>query len=603
MTFSRVAFFALLLCTVIARESAAAESPKKLKVRSVIFEGNQAFSDYRLKKVMLTRRSSFLSRNYYHQNIFEDDLTNLVVFYQNNGYLDAKIEDSRVTADSAAGNVDIFIKISEGELTYVEDVSLFGNVVYGDSLLLRKIKFRAGDPFKRRMISDAALSILTLYADNGYLDAEVHPDVRVNSEQHRALIDFIIDEHDQYRISGIRIVGLEKTKPKVVERELTFHSGDVAQRAQLLESQRRLYLTGLFQSVFIRPGPTSSGDSTDGSLPGYKDILVELKENESIEFNVAVGYGTVEKARARLGIYNNNIAGTARKFGLTPKISFVNRGLEASYTEPWTLGLRWRTDVSVLFDYSEEPGYNLTRKAGRITLGRTFGRHSSIALSFRNEDSRLTNVQVSPVPDELNSFIRSLTLTPIYDTRDNLFNSHDGVYLEWSQELAGSFLGGTDTFLRSILRTKFFHSLRPSTVLATALEIGWMDHLGGVSEIPLNERFYAGGPSSLRGFGYQMVGPLDLNGIPIGGQFKVVCNVLEVRQAVYKIMGIALFGDAGNVWWQVDDFQLKDVRADLGVGLRVNTPIGIVRGDYAVNPWPRSGEADWQLYFNVGQAF
>ena len=105
---------------------------------------------------------------------------------------------------------------------------------------------------------------------------------------------------------------------------------------------------------------------------------------ESIEFNVSLGYGTVEKTRAKAGIYFNNIFGTARKFGITPRISFVYRGIEASFTEPWTFGTRWRTDVNAWIDHVEEPGYDLLRRGGRVTLGRNLGRFTSVSLAYRN---------------------------------------------------------------------------------------------------------------------------------------------------------------------------------------------------------------------------
>jgi outer membrane protein insertion porin family len=573
------------------------EAPKKLKVRSVTFEGNQAFGYENLKRVMLTRPSGFLSRSHYYPQIFQDDLDNVMLFYQQNGYLDAQITDTVVNIDSTEWVVQVYIRISEGELTRVEGVAVFGNAVFSDSLLVRKIGIKAGDPFRRMKIQDASLSILSLYANKGYLEAEVKPDIRINSETHRALIDFGIQEKAQFTIGEIRLEGSKKTRPRVVRRELLFRKGKVINYSRLLESQRRLYLTGLFQSVFIRPQPPASGDFTT------KDVLVQLQENESFEFNLAVGYGSVEKARTRIEVFNTNLAGTALKAGLTTRISFVGRGLEASFTEPWTLGFRWRTDVNLLLEYLEEPGFDLTRKGGRLVIGRTFGKRSTASLTYRYEQAKLSNIEVSTIPEELKSNLRTLMLSAIYDTRDNLFNSKSGAYLEWNNELAGSFLRGTDTFVRSIGRLKYFHPWRPSTIVATAVEIGWMDFFGTSKDIPLNERFYAGGPNSLRGFGYRLVGPLDAERDPIGGRVKVAWNIVEIRQSLYKMIGLAFFADVGNVWAQPKDLHFGDLRTCAGLGLRANTPIGIVRLDYGMNLKPEEEEESAKLYFNMGQAF
>lgn len=592
----------LILCLVVfglalGSDARAAQTPAKLKVGSVTFQGNQNFSDRQLRKVMLTRPSRFLSLSYYYSDVLHDDLENLVLFYQQNGYLEAQITDTTIGTDTAKQVVDVRIFISEGELTRVEGVTVLGNTVFADSLLLQRIGIAVDDPFMRTRLQEAALSLLTLYANQGYLEAEVVPDVRVNPETHRALIDFVIRERQQFTIAEIRMDGLKKTKPQVIRRELLFRPGEVIRYSRLLESQRRLYLTGLFGSVFVRPQAAVSGDSTK------KDILIELQESESIEFNVAAGYGSVEKARGRIEFFNTNWEGTARKFGLATKASFISRSIEGSFTEPWTLGVPWRTDVNLLVEYLEEPGYNLNRIGARLVVGRGFGKRSTASVTYRHERAELSHVEVSPVPEDLESNLRSLTLSLIYDTRDNLFNSTRGVYAEWKNEMAGSFLSGTDTFVRSVGRFKFFHRLRGSTIVGTALEVGWMDVFGGSKNIPLNERFYAGGPNSLRGFGYQLVGPLDGDGDPTGGRLKVVWNLVEIRQSVYKMIGLALFADVGNVWSEPEGSHFSDLRTSSGVGLRANTPVGMVRLDFSVNLEPKEGESDTKLYFNMGQAF
>jgi len=593
----RFAFHLLTLFLFSASALLAQEPPKKLKVSSVSFEGNQAFEQGRLKRVMLTRPSGFLSRSYYHREIFEDDLRSLLLFYQQNGYLEVEIADTQVVVDTIKREVDIRIVLFEGELTTVEGVGIFGNTIFGDSLLLRKIKVKSGDPLKPARIQDASLAVLSLYADNGYLEAEMNPDVRINYETHRALVDFALEEKSQFSIAEVRMEGLGGTRPNVVRRELLFRSGEVIKYSRLLESQRRLYLTGLFQSVFIRPQPAASGDS------GSKDILIELKENEPLEFNVAAGYGSVEKVRGRVEVFNSNLAGTALKAGLTLRASFIGRAAEASFTEPWTLGLPWKTDINLLAEYLEEPGFDIFRKVGRLAFGRTFGKRSTASLTYRYEDAELSNVQVEDVPPELKSNLRTLTLSLIYDTRDNLFNSTRGLYAEGRNELAGSFLSGTDSFVRLTGRLKYFYPWKRSTILATSLEIGWMDFFGTSKDIPLSERLYAGGPNSIRGFGYRLVGPLDAQGDPIGGRFQLVWNLLEIRQSIYKMIGGVIFADVGNVWPSATEFRLKDIRTSAGVGLRVNTPIGIARLDYGINLKPKEGEPEGKLYFSMGHAF
>jgi outer membrane protein insertion porin family len=597
MSFAKWAFIFVLSYLVLVPNIRGEEAAGRFRVESVTFEGNQAFTDKRLHKVLLTQPSRFLSPSHYHPEILDEDLNNLVLFYQQNGYLDAQVIDHQVNMDSVGRKVRIHIQINEGELTQVEGVTVFGNNVFSDSLLLQKIKIKMGDPLKQRRIEEATLSILSLYADDGYLEAQVKPDVRIDSATHLALIDFVISERVQFKVGEIRMEGLEKTRPGVVRRELLFAPGEVIRYSRLLESQRRLYLTGLFYSVFIQPQPAASGDSAT------KDILLDIKENQSIEFNLAAGYGSVEKARGRMEIFNNNLAGTALKAGASAKLSFIGRGTELSFTDPWTFGLRLRTDANLMLEYLEEPGYDIDRRVGRLVIGRAFGKRSNISCGYSYQNAKIKNIRVSDIPDQLETNLRTLTLSLILDTRDNLFNSTQGTCIEWKNELAGSFLKGTDTFVRSVGRFRYFYPWKRSTIFATALEVGWMDFFGESKDIPLSERFYTGGTNSLRGFGYQLVGPLDAEGDPFGGRFKLVWNLLEIRQALYKMFGMALFAEVGNVWSKPSNFNIEDIRTSAGLGLRVNTPVGIMRLDYGINLQPKKGEPGGKLYFSMGHAF
>ena len=577
--------------------SARAASPEDPKIGSVRFEGNEAFTEERLYRLMFSRPSRFLRSSRYRPEVLKSDLRNLELFYRQSGYLEAQITDHGVEADTVRGEVQIRIQVSEGELTRLEGVGVFRNRVLSDEELLAKADMRSGDPFERKKMEDALAAMLMLYADNGYVDAEVTPEVRINTETHRALIDFSVRERVQCSIGEIRLVGLEKTRPYVARRELRFRPGDVVKYSRLLESQRQLYMTGLFQSVFVRPELVAGADST------RRDVLVELKENLAGEFSASVGYESLEKFRGKLEVSNSNLRGTARKLGLITRISFINRGVEVSFTEPWTLGTRWRTDVNGMVDYEEEPGYDQNRIGGRVTFGRSFLRRSTAMITYRQEKVKLSHIRVTPAPEDTRTHIRSLRLSLLYDTRDNLFDSRKGTYGEWSNEIVGSFLGGTNSFVRSLLRVKRFHTLNPATILGTSLEVGWMDASGGLEEIPLNERFYAGGPNSLRAFEDQRAGPLDENRLPLGGRVKIVWNMLEVRRAIYKIVGGVFFVDVGNVWSASEQVDLRDLRTSVGIGLRVNTPVGLARLDYGVNADPQEGEPGGKVYFSMGQVF
>jgi outer membrane protein insertion porin family len=383
----------------------------------------------------------------------------------------------------------------------------------------------------------------------------------------------------------------------VVKRELAFARGDTARPARVLESQRRLYRTNLFSSVFLRLQPAVDSNTT------ARDVLIECTEAETGAFNAAVGYGSVERVRGRVEIATRNLMGTARQISLALAASRISQSIEGSFTEPWTLGTRWRTDLSALYGFIDEPGYEAERWLVRSVLGRQLGRNTNIAFALRTENAVLRDVMIDEIPEDIGSNTRSLTVSLRYDTRDNFFAPARGLYGEWINEVAGALLGGTNSFTRTVIRGKTFVSVARATVLGSSVEMGWIGFLGGTDSIPFNERFYAGGPVSLRGFNYQSVGPLAQTGTPLGGRYKLVWTVLEIRQVLYKMFGAAAFFDLGNVWSDADAINLSDLRTAAGIGLRAGTPIGIVRVDFAVNLDPRGDEPPNRWHVAAGHAF
>ena len=597
MKASHIIFAMVIILAIASAAGWSADMPKRFQVRSVSMTGNEHFETDRIKGFMLTHPSRFMNKVYFYPEVLSDDLANIKAFYRQNGYLQADITDTSISYDSAARKVDVAFTLSEGQITLIEGITIFGSDFFSDSTVRSFLSVQMDDPLRRRSIQEGIMNILGQYAEHGYLDAAATPDVKLNDESHRAMIDIFITEGNKSSADSIVVNGLEKTNRNVVIRELLFKRGQTIQYSKLLKSQRQLYLTGLFESVFIKPVPPASGE------PGKKDIQIDLKERQSGDFGVMVGYGTIEKLRGRIELNTNNLAGTARKAGAQAEANYIKQNITGSFSEPWTLGTRWRTDINGFLEFRQEPSYDLRSYGFITTLGRPLWYHTNINISYKFSNNQISHVTVDSAITELNPRIRSLSLSIIHDSRDNLFNPTSGTYATWTNELAGSFLQGTNTFGKSTLQLKYFRRISRETVFASALEIGILAYLGSDEEIPLNERFFTGGPTSIRGLGYQLAGPLDTANAPLGGNFKLVWNVCEIRQTVYKIFGIAGFVDMGNVWSQAEDFHLKDIRVSVGGGLRLSSPIGLLRLDAAAIIDARKDEDKSRIFIGIGQAF
>ncbi len=599
----------LLILLVAVRLEAQGQAPVKPpkterpKVASVRFIGNKAFKSSHLGRLLLTQKWRFWAPTRYFPEVFQQDLETLRLFYEQQGYLDARIVNTQVKENPQSNTVNIVIELSEGSLTRVGEITISGNRALGEGELLGKMRTRVGAPFQPPQVREDILDLMRLYAEYGYLEADVRPDIRIDSSQRLAAIRFTVEEKNRFRIGRIRLEGYEKTRPRVIQREITFQPGEIVRYSRLVETQQLLFRTGLFQSVFVTPVPPASGE------PDLKDILVEVKESQSTEINASVGYSSVGKLGANAELKSSNIAGLALRAGLDGGIDFQKWGVGASFTEPRLFGTRIRTDLNLRFEQLKEPGYDLTHIVSDLQLSRLLGARSQASLGYKYERAAISRARIEPLPTDLDSDLHSLVLAYALDTRNDLLNPTRGFYADWRNEL-GQDLPLADPasvrfnpYLRSTGSARGYFPLSPSTVLASALSAGWLTHLATEEVFPLNQRFYTGGPNTLRGYDYQQVGPQDINGTPLGGSLMVVWNVFELRQVLFRILSAAIFLDAGGVWPRLQDFSLSDVRIGFGAGLRLNTPIGVVRLDGALKAERREGESPGAVYLSVGQTF
>ena len=197
-----------------------------------------------------------------------------------------------------------------------------------------------------------------------------------------------------------------------------------------------------------------------------------------------------------------------------------------------------------------------------------------------------------------------MQLTSIRDSRDSQFNTTSGSYIDLRFESAGGFLKGTHTFVKITGEGRFFYHPKktPLIILCHRIMLGWMDNFGKSKIIPLNERFYAGGAGSVRGYGRSKVGPEDSDGNPDGGKIIFITN-MEMRFPIYKKIGATVFWDMGNVWRHISDIDLLKIRHGVGVGLRYNSPLGILRVDAGLKIDKRYNEKIGDIYFTLGQIF
>lgn len=591
----RYIFYFFLLVTGFQLLGRTAGDSDKMVVHSLDIEGNVYFREEALKQLMVCRPGWLWQHRYYRPELFAMDLENVQKYYRQHGFLEIRISNYSANIDSVNHTVDLTVQLQEGKQTYIEGIHLFGNEAFADSLLESKLKVRTGHPLIVREIDQSQNNLLQFYADHGFLDAQVTVDIKTNPESHRTILDFSISEHEISRLRRILLKGIQKTKPTVLLREIAVDSGDVIRYSQLLKSQRKLYLTGLFQYAYIRPAPI------DSAFQGQRDIAVEVQENQYGEFNTSFGYGSEDKLRVRSEIAHKNVHGTARGVGFQCWLSFIRRGLMISATDPWLFHQPVKADANLVTEYKEEPGYHSLRSGGQAIFGRSLGQFSVVHFTLRQDFTRFSHVKTLP-DEKAKANLSSLKWSVNYDTRNNLFDTQQGLYTSFSYELARAVFDEPLLFHRYEADVRMFGSFW-QMVIGSGVEFGWMTSRVSIRSIPLNERYYVGGQGSVRGFDYKKLGPLNPDGVPTGGLVRMVWHVTEMRYPLYRSLKGAFFLDAGNCWDSIKSMQNSSLRTAFGAGLRLHSFLGIVRVDYAHKLDRLPGEKPGAWVFNMGHSF
>jgi outer membrane protein insertion porin family/translocation and assembly module TamA len=436
------------------------------------------------------------------------------------------------------------------------------------------------------------------------------PDVRLERERsqrdvpgERLVSERIwIESGPRVRILSQRIVGLERTRQSFVERRLTPRPGEWFSQSAVDQSFRKLYRSGLFEQVSIRLEPGTAQE---------RALSVELREAEARELFAEPGYGTFEGARLRAGYRDQNLWGSGRALRLEGLLAERAQRSEIGLTDPDFGGDEVLGDISVGYERRERPAFT---REGLIFASRlTWPLAPAVQMSgeYRFAQSDLSELAVDPGADpELASAlsevdVASLLLAPSYDTRDRLFTPSRGLFARFGLEWASALLGSQADFLRLTATVNWYLELdrEPRSVLALSARAGVIAALGGTPEVPFQERFFLGGPTSVRAFEEDRLGPKDGDGTPLGGNSTQMLSA-EWRRQLVGALDAGVFYDLGAV----DPSGALTIERSLwqggpGFGVRYLLPVGPLRLDLGYNQDPGPFDSTWVLALAVGLSF
>lgn len=584
------------------------EEGPSTRIKGIYISGNRTFPDKQILKLIKTRRDTLFTSGFFKEDTFDEDLERIRAFYRNAGFADVKV-DYELKYGPERQRMYITLYIDEGKRYLAGSIGIAGYVLFPEEDIRKSLKMREGDVFSQYNLRQDMVRIQRFYFERGYISAEVEAETALNEATHAVDVVYNIVENELAYVDKVRVRGNTKTKDEVIRRELRIVPGEPFHGGKLQRSKERLYNLGYFEEVTY--------DIEPGVSPDRKELVITVKETKTGEFSFGAGYSSLDQFVGFVQITQKNFdlfnfpafTGGGQSLGLRAEFGTVRQNFDLSFTEPWLFGRPLLFGVDGYNRTYELDDYDEERRGGDIRLGKDLTEYVRANLMYKLED-----VEVFDIADEASSDVwdeegtsrkSSLTLGLTCDTRDSIFSPTRGTVLNWTGEYAGGALGGDKDFykMRGLI-SAYFTPIERLT-LELKLRAGVTEEFDDSTTVPLYERFYAGGATTIRGYDERMVGPIDPESAePIGGKTMLIGNI-EFTFPIIEVIKGAVFYDIGNVWYDSYDFDLDDLSSGAGVGIRIKTPIGPVRLDYGYGLDYRDTDKDQNgmFYFSISRGF
>ncbi len=575
---------------------------KKIYIKEISFEGNTTFDSGDLEDVIETSEKGWLSwltaSGLLDRDLLNQDASRVVAFYNNHGFLEARVGEPVVTQEQEW----LYIKfiIDEGPRFKVGTVTIEGDLIADKQIILDMLSIRNEEFLSRKVLREDILRITDFYAEQGFAFADIRPNMNKSQTGSRVDLDLVVDKGELVYINRIAITGNSRTRDNVIRRELEISEGGVFDAKGIRTSSQKLQRLDFFEEVNVTPEPALD--------PSKMNIAINVKEKSTGQFSIGAGYSSVDNLILMGELSENNFLGLGHRVAISANIG----GSSSRYNLSWTNPRFNDSNVSVgadLFNWEREyDDYTKKSTGGAIRLGHPLWGKWRMYESYSYTDTDLSDV--SPNASFIIRESEDIPITSavkasfVRDTRDKLYGATRGSRNSLSVKYAGGILGGDSQFTKAEGSSSWYFPLPLSTVFHVLGAAGkvWENEKG---KLPVYERFYLGGMSTIRGFEYGKVSPIDpLTLDRIGGDRMWYTNI-ELVVPVLKeqgVFGVAFF-DAGNSLAEDQDFTFDEVAKAVGLEVRWLSPMGPLRVVWGYNLDPLRDEPQSVWDFSIGGQF
>jgi outer membrane protein insertion porin family len=602
---------------------------KEVKVESISFEGDSAFTDGDLRGAMdeTSERHwwKFWSSAKFDRKKYDEDKTKIIQYYRKHGYRDAEILSDSIGYSDDKKLMFIHMNLKEGEQYKIRRITWEGNTVYPDAALNERLNIIPGEVYNAEKFeqnlrgNEDQTDVASLYLDNGYLRFNLEPkEVRVGADS--IDINITVYEMNQFKLAHVNIKGNTKTQEKVIRRELYSRPNDYFSRAAIVRSIRQLSQLNYFNPEKIKPDYVLVDEKT-------VDLTFDVEEKSSDNINASVGYSGAYGMTGAIGFTINNFsisepltggAGQILNFEWMFGEGSRYRTFTLGFTEPWLFDTPTLMGVT-LYSTRQIYTFDYERTGGSVRIGRRFRWPDDY---FRGDwivDGQVNNVRDGAgLYREGKNTQFSVTQVISRNSVDNpIFPTTGSTFSLSTQMSGGPVLPGNIDYHKWVVSGEWYLPLFNSSKLALYLNsmYGYIGLFYKDSYVQPVDLFFMGGTglgyistTPLRGYEDQSVGPRDANGSVFGGK-AMAKQTIELRFAI-SIQPIPIyvlgFAEGGNVYESFSRADFFDLKRSAGLGARIQiNPIGMIGFDYGYgfdDVYPLDGKPDgWKFHFVFGR--
>ncbi len=594
------------------------------RIKSINITGNHRFSEEELLKNFELEPSSkgWFPNDEYSSSKLTADLEALKSFYLDRGYIQFEVSSQQVTISPDRKDINLTINIREGEPFTLSEVSLGGKMVVDESELRALFTFREGDTFSRKNINQVITAIKKRLGEEGYAFADVRVVTGVDEQASTVALQFLVVPGNRMRVRYINFAGNDKTRDIVLRREMRQLEGEMYQRSKVDRSRVRLQRLNYLGTVNVSLQRVPDSDD-------QVDILVTVTERFSGNLQVGIGYSQVQGVILNLGFAHENLFGTGKTVQFTFDNSSASERYAFRYENPYYTadGVSRGFNMSVTeTDASENniSNFLIDRIKLSIDYGIPLSEFNTLRLELGVLQNNLESTSASAdevfdfLVDNVEDFDESTPRSEIdegkfnsafgavsfaKDTRNRRIFASSGALNRIGLELHG----GDLNFYQARYRHQSAFALSETFTLSLEGRIGYGEGYDDTKDLPIFEKFTAGGVRSVRGYEFNSLGPLDSEGDPFGGNLQVIttAELLFPVEALgsSETFRLGLYFDAGNVFADTDSFESSELRQSVGLSAKWFSVIGPIEFSYAVPLNDEPGDDTRNFQFALGAQF